>query len=249
MDKIKVLNIDILAITKKELLQNLKNGVLVTPNVDHLVRLQKDKDFFDVYQNAEWVICDSTIIQLFSKLLPKSFPEVIQGSSFFPSYYWEHRDDETCRIFLLGAKEGVAEEAMRRINQKVGREIVVGCYSPSFSFEFNEDENKRIYQMIRESRANVVLVGVGCPKQEKWIYNNKNNLPEVDIWMALGATIDFEAGFKKRAPKVWQKLRIEWFYRMVQEPKRIAKRVFQDLIIFYYWGKQLMGTYKNPFEK
>ena len=103
--------------------------------------------------------------------------------------------------------------------------------------------------MINESGANVVLVGVGCPKQEKWIDKHKAMMPKVDIWMALGATIDFEAGNIKRAPQIWRKLYMEWFYRFLQEPKRMYKRYFvDDPKFFWYLMKQMLGLYKNPFE-
>jgi exopolysaccharide biosynthesis WecB/TagA/CpsF family protein len=144
---------------------------------------------------------------------------------------------------------GVAQKAMENINKKVGRNIVVGAYSPSYGFENNMEENEQIHQMINNSGATTVLVGVGCPKQEKWIYANKEKMPGVAIWMALGATIDFEAGNVKRAPAIWQKLYMEWFYRFLQEPKRLFHRYFiDDMKFFYYFSKQLLGLYKNPFE-
>ncbi len=78
----------------------------------------------------------------------------------------------------------------------------------------------------------------------------RNLMPSIDIFMALGATIDFEAGTLKRAPKVWQKYSMEWFYRFLKEPKRLFKRYFiDDIQFFYYFALQLMGLYKNPFEK
>ena len=77
MKTINFLNTRIQVITQKELLKNLKKGVLITPNVDHLVKLQKDKDFYDVYQKAEWVVCDSKILYLMSKLLKDPLPEAI----------------------------------------------------------------------------------------------------------------------------------------------------------------------------
>ena len=173
----------------------------------------------------------------------------IPGSSFFPAFYEYHKNDEDCKIFLLGAMDGVADKAKENINKKVGREIVVGAYSPSYGFDKKQDENEQIYTMINESGANVVLVGVGCPKQEKWIYAHKENMPHVDIWMALGATIDFEAGNVKRAPRIWQQMYLEWFYRFCQEPKRLFKRYFvDDMKFFWYFAKQLLGIYKNPFE-
>ena len=194
METTRILNIDILSLTQQDLLGRLDKGILVTPNVDHLVKLQSDKEFYDVYQQAEWVVCDSKILYLLSKLLKRPLPEAIPGSSFFTSYYMYHKDDPNCRIFLLGAMDCVAQKAMERINEKVGRQIIVGAYSPSYGFEKKEEENQMIYEKINRSGANVVLVGVGCPKQEKWIFSHKGNMPDVRIWMALGATIDFEAG-------------------------------------------------------
>lgn len=250
MDKIRILNIDVLNITRQQLLENLHEGVLITPNLDHLIKLQKDKDFYDCYKKAEWVVCDSNILRLFSKLLKTPFVEAIPGSSFFTSYYMYHKDDADCKIFLLGAKEGVAAKAMERINAKIERQIVVGAYSPSFGFEKKKDECKEIVNIINKSGANVVLVGVGAPKQEKWIMKWKHMMPGVKVWMALGATIDFEAGNVKRAPKIYQKLAMEWLYRFTREPKRLFHRYFvDDMKFFWYFGKQLLGIYKDPFAK
>ncbi len=245
-----VLNIGIQNITSSELLEQLHEGVLITPNVDQMVKLQKDREFYEIVKKAEWVVCDSKILYLLSNLLKCPLKEAIPGSGFFPQFYMYHKDDARCKIFLLGAMDGVAQKAMENINRKVGREIVVGAYSPSYGFEKKPDENEHIYRMINESNANVVLVGVGCPKQEKWIFTHKENMPKVDIWMALGATIDFEAGNVRRAPMIFQKLAMEWFYRFLMEPKRMFRRYFVDDVKFFlYFGKQLLGLYKDPFEK
>lgn len=244
------LNTNIQIITQSELLKSLKKGVLITPNVDHLVKLQQDKEFYDVYQQAEWVICDSKILYILSKLLKKPLPEAIPGSSFFTAFYEYHKDDPNCKIFLLGAAEGVAIKAMERINQKVGRNIVVGAHSPSYGFEKKPDECEKLIRIVNESGANVVLVGVGAPKQEKWIMKYRDQMSGVDIFMGLGATIDFEAGTLKRAPIIWQKSGMEWLYRCLKEPKRLFKRYFvDDMQFFYYFTQQLLGVYKNPFGK
>lgn len=249
METTRILNVDILSITKDCLLEKLKKGVLVTPNVDHLVKLQRDREFYGVYQKAEWVVCDSKILYLLSKLLKRPLPEAIPGSSFFTSYYMYHKDDPDCRIFLLGAKEGIAAKAMQRINEKVGRRIVVGAHSPSFGFEKNEKECEELIDIINKTGANVLLVGVGAPKQEKWIMKYRDRMPGVDLFMALGATIDFEAGTLKRAPAIWQKIGMEWLYRCMKEPKRLFKRYFvDDMQFFYYFTKQLLGMYKDPFK-
>lgn len=93
---------------------------------------------------------------------------------------------------------------MKYINDKVGREIVVGAHSPSYGFEKNVEECEELTRIVNASGANILLVGVGAPKQEKWIMKYRDHMPAVDIFMALGATIDFEAGVLKRAPKAWQ---------------------------------------------
>lgn len=249
MNKSKILNVEIDNILQDELLAQLKRGVLVTPNVDQIVKMQSDGDYYDIVTRAEWCVCDSKILYLCSKFTKQPLKDVIPGSSFFPAFYEYHKDDMDCKIFLLGAMEGVAQKAMERINQKMGRQMVVGAYSPSYGFEKNQEENEDIYRMIDDSGANVVLVGVGCPKQEKWIDAHKAKMPKVDIWMALGATIDFEAGNIKRAPLIWRKLYMEWFYRFLQEPKRMYKRYFvDDPKFFWYLLMQTLGLYKNPFE-
>lgn len=249
MDRIKILNVELDNIYQQELLSQLNKGVLVTPNVDQIVKMQSDNDYYEIVKKAEWCVCDSKILYLSAKLLGTPLPEAIPGSSFFPAFYEYHKNDENCKIFLLGAMDGVAQKAMDIINRKMGRQMVVGAYSPSYGFEKKQDENEAIYKMINESGATVVLVGVGCPKQEKWIDKNKAMMPGVDIWMALGATIDFEAGNIKRAPIIWQKMYMEWFYRFLQEPKRMYKRYFvDDPKFFWLLLKQLLGLYKNPFE-
>lgn len=247
---IKILNSNILSLTQTDLLNQLQRGVLITPNLDHLVKLQHDREFYKVYRQAEWVVCDSKILYLLSKLLKHPLPEAIPGSSFFTAFYMFHKDDPDCRIFLLGAKEGIAQKAMERINEKVGRKIVVGAHSPSFGFEKNERECEALVDIVNKSGANVLLVGVGAPKQEKWIMKYRNQMPDVDLFMALGATIDFEAGTLKRAPRLWQKLGMEWLYRCLKEPRRLFKRYFvDDMQFFYYFAQQLLGIYKDPFGK
>ena len=245
----RILNIDLLDVTQEELLHQLVKGVLITPNVDQMVKLQSDREFYDIVRKAEWVVCDSKILYLCSQLTKHPLREAIPGSSFFPKFYEYHKDDADCRIFLLGAMDGVAQKAMERINTKVGREMVVGAYSPSYGFEKKTEENGRICEMINDSGATVVLVGVGCPKQEKWIDAHKDKMPGVRLWMALGATIDFEAGNVKRAPQIFQTLYMEWLYRFLQEPRRMFRRYFvDDPKFFWYFLKQLLGIYKNPFE-
>ncbi|MBQ8361091.1 MAG: WecB/TagA/CpsF family glycosyltransferase [Bacteroidaceae bacterium] len=247
-ESIKLLNVRIDNYTSKELLKDLHKGVLVTPNIDDIVKHQHNEEFHLNASRAEYSICDSRVVQLMSRIMGKPLKEAIPGSSFFPMYCDYHAKNEDIKIFLLGAKDGVAEVAKEKINKRIGREIIVDTYSPPFGFEKSEEECKKIVELLNVSPANVVLVGLGNPKQTNFIFNYKDKVPNVNLWMALGATIDFEAGNIKRAPKIYQKLAMEWFYRFLKEPKRMFKRYFiDDVKFFWYFGKQLLGVYKNPF--
>ncbi|MDE6557145.1 MAG: WecB/TagA/CpsF family glycosyltransferase [Duncaniella sp.] len=232
--------------TMDEALTHIESGVVVTPNIDHLAKLRTDREFRDCYREADWVLCDSRIITLMSRLLPESLPEAVPGSTFFTRFYEHHASDPDCRIFLLGARPGVADEARRRINARVGREIVVGAHSPSFGFEKRPEEAREIAEIINRSGANVVLVGVGAPKQEKWIRSHRHEMPGVKLWLALGATIDFEAGAVKRAPRWVQKICMEWFYRFLCEPRRMFRRYFVDdpVVLFSFLGS-LPGAWRG----
>src|SRR5690606_29999786 len=151
-------------------------------------------------------------------------------------------------LFLLGAAPGIAQKAAANINQKTGRHMVVGAHSPSFGFEKNEAECQEIIALINQSGASVLVVGVGAPKQEKWIYKYKSQLPGIKLFMALGATIDFEAGTLKRAPLWIQRLGLEWLYRLVKEPRRLWKRyILDDMPFFYLILKEKLRRYRNPF--
>jgi N-acetylglucosaminyldiphosphoundecaprenol N-acetyl-beta-D-mannosaminyltransferase len=246
--KIPILNIKVDNISKQELLENFTAGVLITPNVDHLMKLQKDREFYELYLKAEYVTVDSQIVKLALKFLGTPVTEIITGSDFFPSFYKFHKDNPEIKVFLLGAGPGVALKAMKIINQKVGREIIVGEYSPSFGFEKDEKECEKIVEIISKSSANILVVGVGAPKQEKWIFKYKEQLPNINIHLAIGATIDFEAGNIKRAPKLMQKMAIEWLYRLIKEPKRLWRRyIVEDFPFFLLILKQKLKLYKNPF--
>lgn len=248
MKKVEILNVKIDNVSQTELLAQLKHGVLVTPNVDDMMKHQRDEEFHHCASKAEFCVCDSKILLLASKFLGQPLKEAIPGSSFFPKYCEYHKNDDT-KIFLLGAKEGVGKEAQKRINKRIGREIVVDTYSPPFGFEKDEDACEHIVELLSNSSANVVLVGLGNPKQTKWIYKYKERLPNIDLFLALGATIDFEAGNIKRAPMIFQKLALEWFYRLIKEPRRMYRRYFiDDIPFFWLLFKQKLGKYQNPFE-
>ncbi|MCT7973527.1 WecB/TagA/CpsF family glycosyltransferase [Laspinema olomoucense] len=251
MNKINILNVSIDNLTQEELLLLLKEkgGVVVTPNVDHLIKLQKDPEFHHIYQEADYRVCDSQIVKIVSKWLGSPIREKISGSDLFPAFYTYFKDDPDTKIFLLGAAEGVAHKAQKNINSKLGRDMVIGSYSPSYGFEKNEAECQKIIEMINESGATVLAVGVGAPKQEKWISKYKNQLPNIKVFMAIGATLDFEAGNRPRSPEWMSKYGVEWAFRLMSEPKRLWKRyLVEDLPFFLLVFQQKLNLYqyKSP---
>jgi len=249
MESVRVLNLDIHNLTSRELLENLEEGVVFTPNVDHLVKLQKDRDFYQAYLQADYRLCDSRIIQLFSPFFfTKKIKEQIAGSDFFPAFCEYHSQNEEVRIFLLGGTASSVKKAAFKLNTSLKRPLVVAAYSPPFGFEHDPEETNKIITAIKESGATVLAVGVGAPKQELWIYRHKEHLKEVKIFMALGKTIDFLSGESRRAPRWMQRLGLEWLFRMMQEPGRLIKRyLIQDLPFFYLAFLQKIGKYKNPW--
>lgn len=247
MNSVKVLNVRVDNYTLDELLSSLKKGVVVTPNLDHIVLCQKNEEFHRCAAQAEYSIADSKYVVLAARLRGLNISEAIPGASFFPRFCDYHAKNPSCKIFLLGAAEGVAEKAKININTRIGRDIINGVYSPYYGFENSEEECLNICNRINESGANVVLVGLGNPKQTTFIYKYKDQMPNVDIWLALGSTIDFEAGNISRAPIIFQKLALEWLYRVITQPKRTVPRVIKDFSFFYYFFKQLIGLYKDPF--
>lgn len=250
MKPVNLLNVSIDNLSMIELFEKLdsEGGVVFTPNVDHLIKLQYDRDFYEAYQTCNYRVCDSQILMYASNFLGTPLQEKISGSDLFPAFYTYHKNNESIKIFLLGAAEGVASKAQEQINQKVNREIVIQAYSPSFGFEKNEEECEKIIELINKSGANVLAIGVGAPKQEKWLVKYRHKLTNIKIFLAIGATIDFEAGCKARSPKWMSEVGIEWVYRLLSEPRRLWKRyLIEGLPFFRLIVEQKLGFYKMPF--
>lgn len=251
MTQVQLLNVNINNVAMSDLLDKLQGGgLVVTPNVDHLMKLQRDRDFYGVYQEAEYTVCDSKILMYVSRFLGTPIIEKISGSDLFPAFYTHYRNDQSIKIFLLGAEEGIAEIARKNINSKIGRNIIIDTYSPPFGFEKDREECEKILRLINSSNATVLAIGVGAPKQEMWIAKHRKHLHSVKIYLAIGATINFEAGNIKRCPKWMSEVGLEWLYRLSSEPKRLWKRYILDALPFIYLiFKQRLKMYKNPWSK
>lgn len=232
-NRMKFLNTEIDNLTMQESLEiideliNRKNpSYVVTPNVDHIVKLEEDIEFQEVYKNADLILTDGMPLIWISKMKKTPIKEKVSGSDLFPKVC-ELASKKGYRVFLLGAAAGVANIAAKNLEEKYDGLNIVGTYSPSYGFEKNEDEIQHIINIVREAKPDILAVGLGAPKQEKFIYKYKDKL-NVPISLAIGASIDFEAGNVNRAPKWMQKIGLEWFYRLCKEPKRMYKRYLVD---------------------
>jgi N-acetylglucosaminyldiphosphoundecaprenol N-acetyl-beta-D-mannosaminyltransferase len=249
MKRVRLLNVEIDNLTQKELLEALRfGGVVITPNVDLIMKLQRHHAFFQAYQAADFRICDSQILLYVAWFLGTPVREKICGSNLFPAFYHYYSHDDSMRIFLLGAAPGVAQQAQHKINAKVGREMIVAAHSPSFGFERNVAECADIIQRINASGATVLAVGLGAPKQELWIAQHRHLLPNVRVFMAIGATINFEAGSVSRAPTWVSDVGLEWLYRLICEPRRLWKRYLGDALPFFWLVlQQRLNRYCSPW--
>ncbi len=233
MARIKFMNTDIDNLTMAEtlneidkLIQKKNCSYVVTPNVDHIVRLEKDEELQKVYKNASLILTDGKPLIWISKWYKTPIKEKISGSDLFPRVC-QLAANKNYTIYLLGAAEGVADTAAKNLMKKYPGLNVVGTYSPPFGFEKNEQEMNKIKTQIQEVHPDILIVGLGCPKQEKFMYYHCKELG-VPISFGLGASIDFEAGNIKRAPKWMSNHGLEWLYRFSKEPKRLFKRYFVD---------------------
>lgn len=233
MSRMKFLNIYVDNLSMQEAIEridqliiNKKPSYVVTPNVDHIVKLEVDSEFQEVYKEADLILTDGMPLIWISKIKKNPIKEKVSGSDLFPEVC-KLASQKGYKIFLLGAAEGVAAKAAENLKLKYKKLNVVGTYSPSYGFEKNEDEINKIIDMINEVKPDILAVGLGAPKQEKFLYKFRKKL-NVPVSLAIGASIDFEAGNINRAPKWMQKSGLEWFYRLCKEPKRMFKRYLID---------------------
>lgn len=205
---------------------------VVTPNVQHVVMLDKRTDFRKAYQSASLVVADGRPIVSVAKLFGMPLPGTVPGSDLVPAIFDASKDRKTpLRVFLLGGLPGVAERASLNISSKWENVQVVGVYSPSFGFENDPEECKRICDLVSIAKPDLLVIGLGAPKQENWVYAYSHML-NTKVALCVGATIDFLAGEKPRAPGWMRTYGLEWAHRIASEPRRLSKRYANDAIYF-----------------
>ncbi|WP_405324058.1 WecB/TagA/CpsF family glycosyltransferase [Fibrobacter sp.] len=205
-----------------ELVKKRNNSFIVTPNVDHLVLLESNQELRDAYSKADLVLADGMPIVWLSKYYGGAIKEKISGSDFLPKLC-ELSAQRGYKVFFLGAAPGVAEKAAENMRQLYEGLQVVGCLSPDFDFETDPQKIEKVLEQIKAAKPDILVVAFGCPKQEVFISKYKDVL-NVPVCIGVGASLDFAAGLKKRAPKWMSDYGLEWFFRMWQEPGRMFKR-------------------------
>lgn len=206
--KIDIFGVKIDNLTMDEALERIK-GFVVLPYSEFIVRAQKDQEFKNILNSADFCLCEGRGLWLMARFLKKPIKEPISGVDLIHNLKG--------KIFLLGGKEGVAKKVKEKLDTKV-----VGT-------EHGYQDLKKVIKKINKAKPEILLVSLGSPKQEKWIYENLAKMPSVKMAVGVGGAFDFISGRVKRAPKVLQKIGLEWLWRLILQPWRI-KRVFEGVV-------------------
>lgn len=203
----------------KNLIENSNKSckIVVAPNTEFIMMAQKDKEFFDILRSAELATPDSVGVMIGGKKQNKPFKQRIPGQSYFRKIL-EIGEKENWSFYLLGGKDDVPRLTAEHVKKDYPNINIVG-YHEGF---FENDSEEEVISEINKLQPNVLFVAMGAPLQEKWIAQHKNEL-KVDIAAGQGGTFDYEAGKIKRAPKVFQTLGIEWFWRLILQPSRFFR--------------------------
>ncbi|MBN2545494.1 MAG: WecB/TagA/CpsF family glycosyltransferase [Spirochaetes bacterium] len=208
-----------------ELIKNYdkkKTKLICFANQDVVARFNKlDQKFINDLNDFSIILPDGQSIILASRLLGNKLIERVTGPDFMKKFM-EHSAERGYKNFFLGAKDGVAKRMSDNFLKIYPDLKVCGIYSPPFG-DFSGEENDKIIKMVNNSKADVLWISFGCPKQEKWALQNIDKL-KVPVSACVGAAFNLHAGIVKRAPLFLQKLGFEWLYRLFQEPGRLWKR-------------------------
>jgi N-acetylglucosaminyldiphosphoundecaprenol N-acetyl-beta-D-mannosaminyltransferase len=204
---------------------------VVTPNADHVLLLQRNPAMRRAYADASLVIADGWPVVVASHLLARPLPARVTGSDLVPGVFGAADPADPVRVYLFGAAPGVADRAARLVEARYPGVRVVGAHGPPIGFERDPKETRRSLDRIRDAAPEILLVGLGAPKQELWVHANRDEI-RARVALCIGATIDFLAGERARAPTWMQRAGLEWFHRMVSEPRRLVPRYVRNAVDF-----------------
>lgn len=204
-----------------------QNYFIVNPNVDFIVRANSNDNFRDVLNRANLSLCDSEIVKITASFLGNSIKEKITGWDLLKIICTSLGAKHNC--FILGAKEEIVKISAHKLEQFYSDVEKVRFHHGYFG----EDKDREIISMINSVNTEILIIGMGSPRQELWVDKNRRFL-KVKIIVCIGGIIDILAGKSQRAPIWMQRIGLEWFWRLTQEPKRLWKRyLITDMKYFY----------------
>jgi len=205
-----------------------KHKTFFSLNTDIIVRANKESEFKKIYESIDILTIDSWVVYYAVKLLGIPVKEPVSASRIIFEFL-KHPINVKYKLYFLGAEEEVLKKAISNINKKYPYINIVGCHNGYF--DINNCEH--IIKDINCKKPDILLIGISSPLKEKFVYLYKSNL-NIPLSIGVGGTIDILGGVKKLAPVFISKLGLEWFYRFIQEPKRMWKRYLVCNSVFIF---------------
>ena len=245
--KIHIFNIAIDNLTMEGVLARIdalivrgRPAYICTANANHIRLLEKDALFCKIYREADVVTADGMFIFWSARLLGCPLSQKVSGSDLAVEIC-KHSAARGYRIFMLGAQKEIALKAKVRCEKLYPGISVVGYYSPARSEILDDYQSHQIVERINASGANILFVAFAVPLQEKWVARHLPQL-RVAVSVCMGGGIDYLAQEITRPPLWVRSIGMEWFARLIQNPRRYLKRYAQDSIIVYYLLRELLRT-------
>lgn len=192
-----------------------------------------EHEFADALHGADWLVPDGSGIVLASRVLGGNIRHRITGSDIFSSLNAKANKSGGLSVFFLGSTPNCLEEIRTKMSKDYPNVRFAGCYSPPYKDDYDENELDEMIDSINQAQPDILWVGMTAPKQEKWIHQNLHRL-DIKFAAAIGAVFDFYVGRVKRSHPIFQRLGLEWLPRLLQEPKRLWRRMFISAPIFMW---------------
>lgn len=215
----------------EELVLRREPSYIVTPNADHIIKLQRDRELQKIYREAACVLPDGMPLLWAGSFLGTPLRERVTGADLVPGIC-ECAAKKGYRLFFIGGRAGAAEKAKECLERQFPSIQIVGICRPTMGMEDDAEEIRNVEKMIKEAEPDILLVGFGAPKQEKWIHKHHRTLG-VPVSIGVGGAIDVIAGMAGRAPYWMQRSGFEWLWRLLKEPRRLWKRYLIDDMQFF----------------
>ena len=228
----------------REALAQRRQLHVATVNLDFLVKAQRRPELMDVLGRTELNVADGMPVVWLSSLVGRPVPTRVAGADLMPRLMTEAAAFGM-GVFLLGGEGGAARAAANWLAEHAPGLTVSGWHEPPRA-SLDAPDEEGLVEMINSSGASVLLVALGNPKQELWIARNRHRLPGVLVAVGVGCVIDLWAGRVRRAPEWMQRAGLEWLYRLLHEPRRLAARFTSDAIWLLLIAARTLGRRARP---